>query len=146
MVPSLVGTEQYVRVRLPTPVEPGAGRRTSGAEFGALRTVEDRHRRTVAHGLVVRRPHLGAQLLGGSRGAYCGRRRLPLPAATERAEQEIRAGLRPVLPDGFFQGRTTADRGEVAVAARTNDLLRAVALSPGASAELISRHLKELGT
>ncbi|MGW1717232.1 helix-turn-helix domain-containing protein [Streptomyces sp. NPDC002156] len=48
--------------------------------------------------------------------------------------------------DGFFQGRTTADRGEVAVAAHTYDLLRAMALSPDASAELIGRHLKELGT
>jgi hypothetical protein len=48
--------------------------------------------------------------------------------------------------DGFFQGRTTADRGEVAVAAHTYDLLRAMALSPDASAELIGRHLKELST
>ncbi|WP_329220394.1 helix-turn-helix transcriptional regulator [Streptomyces sp. NBC_01485] len=48
--------------------------------------------------------------------------------------------------DGFSQGRTTADQREVAVGARTYDLLRAVALSPDASAELIRRHLEELGT
>ncbi|UIX31328.1 helix-turn-helix domain-containing protein [Streptomyces sp. GQFP] len=48
--------------------------------------------------------------------------------------------------DGFSQGRTTADHAEVAEADRTYDLLRAMALSPDASAELIGRHLKELGT
>lgn len=48
--------------------------------------------------------------------------------------------------DGFSQGRTALDQEEVAEGARTYDLLRAVALSPDASAELIGRHLKELGT
>ncbi|WP_405535663.1 helix-turn-helix transcriptional regulator [Streptomyces sp. NBC_00075] len=48
--------------------------------------------------------------------------------------------------DGFSRGRTALDQGEVAEGVRAYDLLRAVALSPDASAELIGRHLKELGT
>ncbi|MFR9727440.1 helix-turn-helix domain-containing protein [Streptomyces sp. MS19] len=46
--------------------------------------------------------------------------------------------------DGFSQGRTALDAAEVSAAAHTYDLLRAVALSPEASAELIGKHLKEL--
>ncbi|KPI04364.1 helix-turn-helix domain protein [Actinobacteria bacterium OK074] len=48
--------------------------------------------------------------------------------------------------DGFSQGRTALDQGEVAYGTHAYDLLRALALSPDASAELIGRHLKELGT
>ncbi|MGW1073527.1 helix-turn-helix domain-containing protein [Streptomyces sp. NPDC002537] len=47
---------------------------------------------------------------------------------------------------GFPQGRTTADTCEVEEAAYAYDLLRAVALSPQGSADLIRTHLKELGT
>ncbi|MEU2869592.1 helix-turn-helix transcriptional regulator [Streptomyces olivoreticuli] len=47
--------------------------------------------------------------------------------------------------DGFSQGRTTAEASEVAGAAHVYDLLRAVALSPKDSADLIRSHLKELG-
>ncbi|WP_116213246.1 helix-turn-helix domain-containing protein [Streptomyces olivoreticuli] len=46
--------------------------------------------------------------------------------------------------DGFSQGGTTADTSEVKEAVRAYDLLRAVALSPKESADLISSHLKEL--
>ncbi|MFF2850144.1 Scr1 family TA system antitoxin-like transcriptional regulator [Streptomyces sp. NPDC058001] len=46
--------------------------------------------------------------------------------------------------DGFSQGRTALDHSEVAEGERVYDLLRAVALSPGASAELIGRYLREL--
>jgi hypothetical protein len=46
--------------------------------------------------------------------------------------------------DGFSQGRTTIDAAEVTGAERAYDLLRAAALSPEASAELIGTHLKEL--
>ncbi|MGW2368150.1 helix-turn-helix domain-containing protein [Streptomyces sp. NPDC001667] len=46
--------------------------------------------------------------------------------------------------EGFPQGRTTADTSEVAEAAHAYDLLRAVALSPKDSADLISTHSKEL--
>ncbi|MDX3457797.1 helix-turn-helix transcriptional regulator [Streptomyces sp. ME02-8801-2C] len=48
--------------------------------------------------------------------------------------------------DGFSQGRTALGQDEVAEGIRAYDLLRAVALSPDASAELIRRHLKELDT
>ncbi|MCC3768386.1 helix-turn-helix transcriptional regulator [Streptomyces sp. UNOC14_S4] len=47
--------------------------------------------------------------------------------------------------DGFSQGRTTADTSEVDEAVHAYDLLRAVALSPKDSADLIRTHLKELG-
>ncbi|MEK8171018.1 hypothetical protein NKH77_20100 [Streptomyces sp. M19] len=47
--------------------------------------------------------------------------------------------------DGFSQGRTALDPNEVAAGVHAYDLLRAVALSPSASADLISTHLKELG-
>ncbi|WP_171166163.1 helix-turn-helix transcriptional regulator [Streptomyces sp. I05A-00742] len=47
--------------------------------------------------------------------------------------------------DGFSQGRIALDANEVAAAEHAYDLLRALALSPEASAELISTHLKELG-
>ncbi|MGA5132886.1 helix-turn-helix domain-containing protein [Streptomyces olivoreticuli] len=47
--------------------------------------------------------------------------------------------------EGFPQGRTTADPSELTHAAHAYDLLRAVALSPTDSADLISTHLKELG-
>lgn len=46
--------------------------------------------------------------------------------------------------DGFSQGRIALDAAEVADAARAYDLLRAAALSPEASAELIGAHVKEL--
>lgn len=45
--------------------------------------------------------------------------------------------------DGFSQGRMTADALDVSCAAHTYDLLRAAALSPEASAELIKARLKE---
>ncbi|MEW2116489.1 helix-turn-helix transcriptional regulator [Streptomyces sp. NPDC005474] len=48
--------------------------------------------------------------------------------------------------DGFSQGRTALGQDEVTEGIRAYDLLRAVALSPDASAELIRRHLKELDT
>ncbi|MFI8940645.1 helix-turn-helix domain-containing protein [Streptomyces syringium] len=47
--------------------------------------------------------------------------------------------------EGFSQGRIALDASEVAAAEHAYDLLRAVALSPKASAELIGTHLKELG-
>ncbi|MER5766651.1 helix-turn-helix domain-containing protein [Streptomyces sp. NPDC001985] len=46
--------------------------------------------------------------------------------------------------DGFSQGRIALDAAEVDAAARAYDLLRAVALSPEASAELIGAHLEGL--
>ncbi|WP_461297545.1 helix-turn-helix domain-containing protein [Streptomyces harbinensis] len=46
--------------------------------------------------------------------------------------------------DGFSQGRTALDTSEVVSAAHAYDLLRASALSPDASADLIGTHLKEL--
>lgn len=46
--------------------------------------------------------------------------------------------------DGFSQMRTGMDANEVAEGERAYDLLRAVALSPEASADLIGTHLKEL--
>ncbi|MEU5419987.1 helix-turn-helix transcriptional regulator [Streptomyces sp. NPDC020799] len=46
--------------------------------------------------------------------------------------------------DGFSQGRTTAETSEVNEAVHAFGLLRAVALSPKESADLISSHLKEL--
>ncbi|MBH1935194.1 helix-turn-helix transcriptional regulator [Streptomyces sp. AV19] len=46
--------------------------------------------------------------------------------------------------DGFARGYMTADATDVGPAARTYDLLRATALSPVASAELIEARLKEL--
>lgn len=46
--------------------------------------------------------------------------------------------------DGFSQGRIALDAGEVAEAARSYDLLRAVALSPDATADLIGAHLEGL--
>ncbi|WP_431041410.1 helix-turn-helix domain-containing protein [Streptomyces sp. P1-3] len=54
-------------------------------------------------------------------------------------------GADVLFVDGFSQGRTALDTDEVAEGARAYDLLRAVALSPDASAELIGRHLEELG-
>ncbi|MEU1442388.1 helix-turn-helix transcriptional regulator [Streptomyces sp. NPDC059340] len=48
--------------------------------------------------------------------------------------------------DGFSQGRMALDGSEVSEGARAYDLLRAVALSPDESADLIGRHLEELGT
>ncbi|MFJ7590830.1 Scr1 family TA system antitoxin-like transcriptional regulator [Streptomyces sp. NPDC097617] len=46
--------------------------------------------------------------------------------------------------DGFGQGRIALDMTEVAEAARSYDLLRAVALSPDATADLIGAHLEGL--
>lgn len=46
--------------------------------------------------------------------------------------------------DGFGQGRLGLDTSEVADASRSYDLLRAVALSPEASADLIGAHMEEL--
>ncbi|GAA0436359.1 helix-turn-helix transcriptional regulator [Streptomyces luteireticuli] len=46
--------------------------------------------------------------------------------------------------DGFTRGHMTAEPTDVGTAARTYDLLRATALSPQASAELIEARLKEL--
>ncbi|MFJ1746357.1 Scr1 family TA system antitoxin-like transcriptional regulator [Streptomyces sp. NPDC088116] len=43
--------------------------------------------------------------------------------------------------DGFSQGRTALDANEVAAASHAYDLLRAVALSPEESADLIGAHL-----
>ncbi|GAA2926857.1 helix-turn-helix transcriptional regulator [Streptomyces thioluteus] len=47
--------------------------------------------------------------------------------------------------DGFSQGRIALDPREANAASHAYDLLRAAALSPEATAELISAHLKELG-
>lgn len=47
--------------------------------------------------------------------------------------------------DGFSQGRLALEPREVADGAHTYDLLRAIALSPKESADLIHEHLKELG-
>ncbi|WP_103502011.1 MULTISPECIES: helix-turn-helix transcriptional regulator [unclassified Streptomyces] len=46
--------------------------------------------------------------------------------------------------DGFSQGRLALETAEVEAGARAYDLLRAVALSPEASAELIGAHLEGL--
>ncbi|KAB7849995.1 helix-turn-helix domain-containing protein [Streptomyces mobaraensis] len=46
--------------------------------------------------------------------------------------------------DGFSQGRIALEPSEVESAMRAYDLLRAAALSPEASADLIRKHLKEL--
>ncbi|MBZ4321517.1 helix-turn-helix domain-containing protein [Streptomyces huiliensis] len=46
--------------------------------------------------------------------------------------------------DGFLQGRTALDPDEVSAAEHAYDLIRAVALSPQASADLIWRRRKEL--
>lgn len=46
--------------------------------------------------------------------------------------------------DGYSQGRLALDAAEVAAACRAYDLLRAAALSPKGSADLILMHLKEL--
>ncbi|MBA0053197.1 XRE family transcriptional regulator [Streptomyces sp. AJS327] len=46
--------------------------------------------------------------------------------------------------DGFSQGRTTANTEEVNEATRIYDLLRATALSPEASAEVIGAHMEGL--
>ncbi|MGY5131306.1 helix-turn-helix domain-containing protein [Streptomyces nigrescens] len=46
--------------------------------------------------------------------------------------------------DGFSQGRTATDPAEVSDACHAYDLLRAVALPPSASADLIGTHLKGL--
>ncbi|MER5780293.1 helix-turn-helix transcriptional regulator [Streptomyces mobaraensis] len=46
--------------------------------------------------------------------------------------------------DGFLQGRTALDPDEASAAAHAYDLIRAVALSPQASADLIWRRRKEL--
>ncbi|MEV6671804.1 Scr1 family TA system antitoxin-like transcriptional regulator [Streptomyces sp. NPDC051162] len=54
-------------------------------------------------------------------------------------------GADVLFVDGFSQGRTTADANEVNAATHAYGLLRAVALSPKESADLISSHLKELG-
>ncbi|WP_338931362.1 helix-turn-helix transcriptional regulator [Streptomyces netropsis] len=47
--------------------------------------------------------------------------------------------------DGFSQGWTVLEAGDVSAAAHAYDLIRAAALSPKASADLIGAHLKELG-
>ncbi|WP_329119783.1 helix-turn-helix domain-containing protein [Streptomyces sp. NBC_01465] len=47
--------------------------------------------------------------------------------------------------DGFSQGRIALDARDVTEGLHAYDLLRAVALSPDASAELIGRHIEELG-
>ncbi|WP_313896199.1 helix-turn-helix transcriptional regulator [Streptomyces sp. YIM 98790] len=49
-----------------------------------------------------------------------------------------------VYIDGYPQGRLSPDTGEVTAAAHAYDLLRAVALSPQQSAELIDTHVREL--
>ncbi|MGK5639582.1 helix-turn-helix domain-containing protein [Streptomyces sp. URMC 126] len=46
--------------------------------------------------------------------------------------------------DGVVRGRMSADPEEVIAASRSYDLIRAVALSPRESAELIQTHLKEM--
>ncbi|MEU5426424.1 helix-turn-helix transcriptional regulator [Streptomyces olivoreticuli] len=48
--------------------------------------------------------------------------------------------------DGFSQGRLALEAREIADAAHAYDLLRAVALSPTESADLIREHIKELGS
>ncbi|WP_445402520.1 Scr1 family TA system antitoxin-like transcriptional regulator [Streptomyces sp. LE64] len=53
-------------------------------------------------------------------------------------------GADVLFVDGFSQGRAATDPAEVTVAARAYDLLRAVALPPDESADLIGRHLKGL--
>ncbi|MGW1194300.1 helix-turn-helix domain-containing protein [Streptomyces sp. NPDC002536] len=47
--------------------------------------------------------------------------------------------------NGFSQGRMAVDVAEVTAASYSYDLIRAMALSPNASADLIRKHLEELG-
>ncbi|MGK5642420.1 DUF5753 domain-containing protein, partial [Streptomyces sp. URMC 126] len=54
------------------------------------------------------------------------------------------AGADVVHIDGFLRGRTALDPDEVSAAAHAYNLIRAVALSPQASADLIWRRRKEL--
>ncbi|WP_372407284.1 helix-turn-helix domain-containing protein [Streptomyces luteireticuli] len=55
------------------------------------------------------------------------------------------AGADVLHVDGFSQGRTALDPSEVSNAVYAYDLIRATALSPQATANLIRSHLKELG-
>ncbi|KNB52911.1 helix-turn-helix domain-containing protein [Streptomyces caatingaensis] len=48
--------------------------------------------------------------------------------------------------DGYSQGWTVLDAGRISEAAHAYDLIRATALSPRASADLINTYLKELAT
>ncbi|WP_030544908.1 helix-turn-helix transcriptional regulator [Streptomyces albus] len=55
-------------------------------------------------------------------------------------------GADVVHEDGFSRGQLLADPGDVNTAVRSYDLLRAVALSPSASVELITAAMKELSS
>ncbi|MFE1175863.1 helix-turn-helix domain-containing protein [Streptomyces sp. NPDC058773] len=67
----------------------------------------------------------------------------PPPSRTSSTPRRQEAAPDVLYVDGFSQGRIALDASEVAAGAHAYDLLRAVALSPEESAELIGGYLEE---